>query len=61
MSDTGESAILVVDHVALAAASPAPEGKLVFEDIGNGDDVRVIAALATGGIIPTDFGVTVKP
>ncbi len=61
MSDTGESAILVVDHVALAAASPAPEGELVFDDIGNEDDVRAIAALAMGGVIPADFVVTVKP
>ena len=58
--DTGEPAILVVNHVALSAAGPTPEGKLVFDDIGSEDDVRVIAALATGGVIPGDFGITVK-
>jgi hypothetical protein len=59
-SDARVPAILVVDQVALAAASPTPEGELLFDDIGNEDDVRVIAALATGGVIPTDFRVTVK-
>ena len=58
--DTGEPAILVVNHVALSAASPTPEGNLVFDDIGSEDDVRAIAALATGGVIPGDFGITVK-
>jgi hypothetical protein len=33
----------------------------VFQDIGNEDDVRVIAALAAGGVIPVGFNVTVKP
>ena len=61
MSDTGKPAILVADHVALAAARPAPEGKLVFDDIGNEDDVRVIAALANGGVIPAGFEITFKP
>jgi hypothetical protein len=59
--DTGEPAILVVDHVALSAANPAPGGKLVFDDIGIEDDVRVIAALAAGGVIPVDFRITIKP
>jgi hypothetical protein len=61
MSDTGKPAMLVVDHVALAAASPGPEGKVVFDDIGNEDDVRAVAALASGGAIPTDFEITFKP
>jgi hypothetical protein len=59
--DTGEPAILVVDHVALSAANPVSGGKLVFDDIGNEDDVRVIAALAAGGVVPADFRITIKP
>jgi hypothetical protein len=54
-------AILVLDHTAMSAASSGPDGKLVFQDIGNSDDVSVIAALASSGVIPTDFGLTVKP
>jgi hypothetical protein len=61
VSVTGEFAILAVDHVALSAATPVPGGKLVFQDIGNEDDVRVIAALAAGGVIPVDFGITINP
>ena len=60
-SEAGEPAILVVDNSALSAASSDPDGKLVFRDIGNEDDVRVIAALAAGGVIPADFGITLKP
>jgi hypothetical protein len=59
--DTGKPAILVVDGAALAAATPTPDGNLVFDDIGNEDDVRVISALANGGVIPTDFEITFKP
>jgi len=61
VSDTAEPAILVVDSVALSAARPDRDGKLVFADIGNGDDVRVIAALASCGVIPASFVITVKP
>jgi hypothetical protein len=45
----------------MSAASSDPDGKLVFQDIGNEDDVRVIAALASGGVIPSDFGIALKP
>jgi hypothetical protein len=61
VSDTGESAVLVVDGVAMSAARPDRGGRLVFQDIGTEDDVRVIAALADGGVIPVSFNVTVKP
>ena len=61
LPDSHGLAILVVDRAALSAASSGPDGKLVFQDIGNADDVSVIAALANGGVIPTDFGLTVKP
>ena len=60
-SDTSKPAILVVNRNALSAASSDPDGKLVFQDIGNADDASVIAALANGGVIPTDFGITVRP
>jgi len=60
-SDTGKPAILVVDGIAMAAASPAPAGNLVFDDIGNEDDMRIVAALANGGVILTDFEITFKP
>ncbi len=60
-SDTTKPAILVVDNVALSAARPDRDGKLVFADIGNEDDVRVIVALAACGVIPASFGITVKP
>jgi hypothetical protein len=61
LSDTGKPAVLVVDHVVLAAASPAPGYNLIFDDIGTEDDVRVIAALANTSVIPTDFEITFKP
>jgi len=61
MPDTGGPAVLVVDRKALSAAKPDRSGRLVFQDIGNEDDVRVIAALAAGGVIPVGFNVTVKP
>jgi hypothetical protein len=60
LPDDRGPAILVVDRAALSAAGSAPDGKLVFQDIGNEDDVRVIAALAGGGVIPSDFSITVK-
>jgi hypothetical protein len=59
--DTCEPVILVVNHTALSAASADADGKLVFQNIGNEDDVRVIAALATAGPIPTDFDIAIKP
>jgi hypothetical protein len=61
LPDDHGPAILVVDSAAVSAASSGPDGKLVFQDIGNEDDVRVIAALAGGGVIPADFAITVKP
>jgi hypothetical protein len=61
LPDTGGPAVLVVDRTAISAASPDPDGKLMFRDIGSEDDARVIAALANGGVLPTDFGITVKP
>ena len=61
LPDNRGPAILVVDGAAMSAASSGPDGKLVFQDIGNEDDVSVIAALANGGVIPTDLGITVKP
>jgi hypothetical protein len=61
LPDKGGPAILVVDRTAISAASPDPDGKLLFRDIGSEDDARVIAALANGGVFPTDFGITVKP
>jgi hypothetical protein len=60
LPDNRGPAILVVDGVAMSAAGSDPDGKLVFQDIGNEDDVRVIAALAGGGVIPSDFGITLK-
>ena len=61
LSDTCGLAILVVNRAAMSAAGSGPDGKLVFQDIGNEDDVSVIAALASGGVIPSDFGITLKP
>jgi hypothetical protein len=61
LPDNRGPAILVVDRAAMSAASSDPDGKLVFQDIGNEDDVRVIAALASGGVIPSDFGIALKP
>jgi hypothetical protein len=61
LPDSHGLAILVVDRIALSAASAGPDGRLVFQDIGNADDVSVIAALANGGVIPTEFEITVKP
>jgi hypothetical protein len=61
LPDDDGPAVLVVDSIAVSAASSDAGGRLVFQDIGNEDDVRVIAALASGGVIPTDFGITVKP
>ena len=61
LPDSGRSAILVVDRAAVSAASSDPDGKLVFQDIGNEDDVRVIAALAGAGVIASDFVITLKP
>ena len=61
LSDPRGLAILVVNRAAMSAAGSGPDGKLVFQDIGNEDDVSVIAALASGGVIPSDFGITLKP
>jgi hypothetical protein len=61
VSDTSETAVLVVDRKALSAARPDRSGRLVFQDIGSEDDVRVIAALAAGGVLPAGFDVTIKP
>jgi len=60
LSDDRGPAILVVDGVAVSAASPDADGRLVFRDIGNEDDVRVVVALASAGAIPSDFGITLK-
>jgi len=59
--DTSRIAILLLDSVALSTAGRAPDGGLQFEDIGNEDDVRVVAALATGGVIPADFTIAIRP
>jgi hypothetical protein len=59
--DKTAPAILVVDHAALAAATSVQDGKLEFRDIGNEDDVRVVAAVAAGEAIPTGFTVAIKP
>jgi hypothetical protein len=61
LPDNRGPAILVVDCIAMSATSSDPDGKLVFQDMGNEDDVRVIVALAGGGVLPTDFGITIKP
>jgi hypothetical protein len=61
LPDNRGLAVLVVNRTAMSAASSGPDGKLVFQDIGNADDVSVIAALADCDVIPTDFGLTVKP
>ncbi len=61
LSDNSKPALLVVDHTALSAASLDPAGRLMFQDIGSEDDARVIAALANGAAIPTDFEITIKP
>jgi hypothetical protein len=61
VSDTSETAVLVVDRKALSAARPDRSGRLVFQDIGSEDDVRVIAALAAAGVLPAGFDVTIKP
>jgi hypothetical protein len=53
--------ILVVDSTAVSVASSGTDGKLAFQDIGNEDDVRVIVALAGGGVIPAGFAITVRP
>jgi hypothetical protein len=54
-------AVLLVDGSAISAAAPGPDGELSFIDVGNEDDVRVIAALASGGVIQSDFEVRVRP
>jgi len=59
--DTSLPVVLLVDSLALSTASSDADGKLVFHDVGNEDDVRVIAALASGGVLPSDFAVTIKP
>jgi hypothetical protein len=59
--DSSRPTILVLDRIALCAASRTSDGRLEFQDIGNEDDVRVIAALAAGGVMPTDFIVTIRP
>jgi len=61
LPDDRGPAILVVDGVAMSAARSDPDGRLVFQDIGNEDDVRVIAAMAGGGVIPSGFVITLKP
>jgi hypothetical protein len=61
LPDNRGLAVLVVNRTAMSAASSGPDGKLVFQDIGNADDVSVIAALAGSRVIPTGFGLTVKP
>jgi hypothetical protein len=60
LSDTRGLAILVVNRAAISAAGPGPDGKLLFQDIGSEDDVRVIAALASAGVLPSDFMVTLE-
>ena len=60
-ADTSRPAILVVDTTALSAAASTSDGRLEFADIGSEDDVRVIAALAAGRVLPTDFTVAIKP
>ncbi|HTW91067.1 MAG TPA: hypothetical protein VMH22_05105 [bacterium] len=60
-SDTARPAVLVVNNVALSAATPGRDGRVVFADIGGADDVRVIAALASSGVIPAGFRITVTP
>ncbi|MBN2465700.1 hypothetical protein JXD38_08800, partial [candidate division WOR-3 bacterium] len=59
--ETTEPAVLVVDHAVLAAATSTPDGTLEFQDIGSEDDVRMIAALAAGDVIPADFTVAIRP
>ena len=59
--DSTGPVVLVLDRRALATAEPGRDGRVAFQDIGNEDDVRVIAALAAGGVMPADFAVTVKP
>ncbi|MBM3331385.1 hypothetical protein FJY68_05965 [candidate division WOR-3 bacterium] len=61
ISADGGLAVLVVDGAAMSSASPGPGGELLFQDMGNEDDVRVIAALANGGVTPSEFRVTVRP
>ena len=59
--DSAGPLVLVLDRQALAAAEPGHTARVAFQDIGNEDDVRVIAALAAGGVMPADFSATVKP
>lgn len=59
-SDTARPIILVVDQEARSTAGSDSDGKLLFNDLGSEDDVRVIAALSATGVIPTDFRITVK-
>jgi len=61
VSDTAGPVVLVLDQKALSAAEPGPDGGVAFQDIGIEDDVRVIAALAAGGVIPAGFTTTIKP
>ena len=61
LPDSRGLAILVVDGTAMSAAGTGTDGRLAFQDLGTEDDVSVIAALASGGVVPTDFGITVKP
>jgi len=60
LPDDRGPAILVVDGVAMSAARSDPDGRLVFQDIGNEDDVRVVVALASAGVSPSDFVITLE-
>jgi hypothetical protein len=59
--DTSGPVVLLLDRTALSAARPGQDGRIAFEELGNEDEVRIIAALAAGGVIPADLAIAVKP
>jgi hypothetical protein len=52
---------LLLDGRAVSAAARSDRGRLVFYDLGSGDEVRIIAVLAGSAVLPARFEVTVRP
>jgi hypothetical protein len=60
LSDTGGTALLVVNGHALSTAGPGKNGRLRFPDVGTEDEARLVAAVASSEPLPAVLEVRVR-